>query len=37
MEHLIFIEKVERGVQQADTGETLLHLEVKERMSKWLK
>ena len=37
MERLLFIAKVERGVQQADAGETLLQLEVKERMSKWLK
>lgn len=37
MECLLFIAKVERGIQQADAGETLSHQEVKERMSKWLK
>ncbi len=37
MERLLFIAKVERGIQHADAGETLSHQEVKERMSKWLK
>ncbi len=37
MKRLLFIAKVERGIQQADAGETLSHQEVKERMSKWLK
>ena len=37
MERLLFLAKVERGIQQADAGETLSHQEVKERMSKWLK
>jgi predicted transcriptional regulator len=37
MERLLFLAKVERGIQQADSGETISHTEVKERMSKWLK
>ncbi len=37
MERLLFLAKVERGLQQADTGPTLSHDGVKERMSKWLK
>ena len=36
MKHLLFIATVERGIQQADAGETLSHLEVIERMSKCL-
>ena len=37
MERLLFLAKVERGIQQADAGETISHTEVKERLSKWLK
>ena len=36
MESLLFLAKLERGLQQADSGETLSHDQVKERMSKWL-
>jgi len=32
MERLIFLAKVERGLKKADAGETLWHMEVKERM-----
>lgn len=37
MERLLFLAKVERGLQQADPGQTLPHAQVKERMAKWLK
>ena len=37
MERLLFLAKVEKGLEQADAGETLSHEELKERMSKWLK
>lgn len=37
MERLLFLSKVERGLQEADCGQTLSHAQVKERMSKWLK
>jgi len=37
MERLLFLAKVERGLKQADAGETLSHAEVKERMTEWLK
>jgi len=37
MERLLFLAKVERGIQQADAGETIPHAQVKERMAKWLK
>ncbi len=36
MERLLFLVKVERGIEQADARETIPHMEVKERMSKWL-
>ena len=37
MERLLFLAKIERGVQQADAGQTIPHNQVKERMAKWLK
>jgi predicted transcriptional regulator len=37
MERLLFLVKIERGLQQADAGQTISHSQVKERMSKWLK
>lgn len=37
MERLLFIAKVEKGLQQADAGETMPQYQVKEKMSKWLK
>jgi predicted transcriptional regulator len=37
MERLLLLAKIERGIEQADSGETISHEEVKQRMSKWLK
>ncbi len=37
MERLLFLAKIERGIQQADSGKTVPHDRVKERMRKWLK
>ena len=37
MERLLFLAKVERGVRQADAGQTVSHAHVRERMAKWLK
>ena len=37
MERLYFLAKVERGLQQADAGQTIPHEQVKQRMAKWLK
>lgn len=37
MERFLFLAKVDRGIKQADAGETLSHDEVKEKMAKWLK
>lgn len=34
MERLFFLAKVERGLQQADAGQTISHNTVKERMAK---
>lgn len=36
MERLLFLAKVERGLRQADKGQTVPHAEVRERMAKWL-
>jgi predicted transcriptional regulator len=37
MERLLLLAKIERGIQQADAGQTIAHTQVKERMTKWLK
>lgn len=37
MERLLFLAKIERGIQQADAGQTIAHAQVKEKMAKWLK
>ena len=37
MDRLLLLSKIERGLQQADGGQTIPHSEVKERMAKWLK
>ena len=37
MDRLLLLAKIERGLQQADAGQTIAHSEVKERMAKWLK
>jgi predicted transcriptional regulator len=37
MEKLLLLAKIERGIEQADSGQTVSHAEVKERMAKWLK
>lgn len=35
IEQLIFIDKVEKGLNQAVEGKTISHEEVKKRVSKW--
>jgi len=37
MDCLLLMAKIERGIQQADAGQTIAHSQVKERMAKWLK
>lgn len=36
MEKLYFLAKVEKGIEQADAGQTFPHEEVRQRVSKWL-
>jgi predicted transcriptional regulator len=33
MERLLFLAKIERGLQQADQGETISHAEMRERIA----
>lgn len=37
IERLIFIDKVEKGLQQLDRGETITHEEVKKVVKSWRK
>ncbi|HSG30146.1 MAG TPA: hypothetical protein VLB82_01220 [Thermodesulfobacteriota bacterium] len=37
MERLYLLSKVERGLRQADNGETISHEQVIKRLDKWLK
>ncbi len=37
MERLLVLAKIERGIAQADRGETISHQDVRNRMEKWLK
>jgi predicted transcriptional regulator len=37
MQRLLLLAKIERGIQQANAGQTIAHSQVKERMAKWLK
>ena len=33
---LVFLAKIERGLQQADAGQTISQAQVKDRMAKWM-
>jgi hypothetical protein len=37
MQRLLFLVKIDRGLQQANAGQTIPHAQVKEKMAKWLK
>ena len=37
IEKLYLISKIKKGINQADTGQTMSHTEVKNRLGKWLK
>jgi predicted transcriptional regulator len=37
MEKLLFLAKIEKGIQQADSGQTLSHAKVKEKTAIGLK
>ncbi len=36
LEELYFLYKVEKGIQQTDSGQKISHDEAKDRMKKWL-
>jgi len=36
MQRLLFLAKIDRGLQQSDAGQTIPHAQVKEKMAKWL-
>jgi predicted transcriptional regulator len=36
MERLLFPAKIEKGLHQSDTGQTVPHAHGKDRMAKWL-
>ena len=37
MERLLFLAKIEKGLGQADAGQTVPHDKVKQKMRRWLK
>ena len=37
MERLFFLAKIEKGLQQAETGQTVSHEKIKQKMRRWLK
>lgn len=37
MERLLFLAKIEKGLKQADAGQTISHDKVKQKMGRWLK
>ena len=37
MERLLFLAKIEKGLKQADAGQTISHEALKQKMRKWLK
>jgi len=37
MERLLFLAKIERGILQADAGDSLPHEHVRERINEWLR
>ena len=37
MERLMFLAKIEKGIEQADAGQTVSHEKLKQKMRKWLK
>ncbi|MBI5881975.1 MAG: hypothetical protein HZB91_02590 [Elusimicrobia bacterium] len=37
MERLLFLAKVEKGLDQADAGQTVSHEIVRQKMKRWLK
>lgn len=36
MERLLFLAKIEKGLKQADAGQTISHDKMKQKMKRWL-
>ncbi|HVC09540.1 MAG TPA: hypothetical protein VNH15_06340 [Elusimicrobiota bacterium] len=37
MERLLFLAKIEKGLRQADAGQTISHDKIKQKMKRWSK
>lgn len=37
IQRLVLLAKIDRGVEQADAGQTMAHSQVRDKMAKWLK
>lgn len=37
MQRLLFLAKIDRGIKQAEAGQTISHVQVREQMAKWLR
>ena len=37
MERLLFLSKIEKGLEQANSDQTISHEKVRQKMKKWLK
>ncbi len=37
LDHIVLLEKIEKGIYQADTGQVLSEVEVNEKITSWLK
>lgn len=37
IERLVFLAKIEKGIQQADAGQLIPHEKMKQKMRRWLK
>jgi len=37
IQRLVLLAKIDRGIEQADAGQTMAHSQVREKMAKWLK
>ena len=36
LDHIVFLEKIEKGLYQADNGQVITDQEVNEKIAKWL-
>lgn len=37
LDRVLFLAKIERGLRQADAGQTIPHAKIKQKMKRWLK